>query len=441
MGLTIVTWRRRVLPASFVLGLAGLAACGSDGGDDEGKNADDAVSSKPGLAKDGGSPRADGATVTPLGTSDAQANEASAPVPPISGTTAISVGASYTCALHKGGVRCWGNNVNGMLGNGSNVDSHVPVPVSGLGSGVVSVVTGDHHACALTTAGGVKCWGRGVEGQLGTGAPPFVNESRVPVDVLGLSSGVTAIAAGADHTCALTSTGAVWCWGDNAVHQLGDDGLGPPSSGTPRIVSGLGPGVVSIAAGSAATAVVMSDGRLKTWGGGFGGGSIVGPTDVVGLTSGVAAVSIGASHLCVVTTAKRVKCLGRNDDGQLGDGTLLPFGGQSSALNDVVNLTSVLSVSVGWEYSCAVTSAGTANCWGIGDSGVLGNNNANDRSLVPVTIVKLGFGARSISASNSMDHTCAVTTTGAMCWGKNTYGQLGDGSTTSSLVPIAVLGL
>ena len=118
-----------------------------------------------------------------------------------SGVTAIAARGRYTCALtNAGGVKCWGNNHDGQLGDGSRTDRNAPVDVTGLTSGVKAIATGWRHSCALMTAGGMTCWGNNHDGQLGDGTGV---DRKTPVDVVAVPSGIVAIAAGGQHTCAL----------------------------------------------------------------------------------------------------------------------------------------------------------------------------------------------------------------------------------------------
>lgn len=194
-------------------------------------------------------------------------------LPPLAGVTAIATGLNHTCVLINGGALCWGDNAKGQLGDGSTAQRLTPVAVSGLASGVAAIGGGAEHTCALTTSGGVQCWGSNdIAGQLGNNSS--INQP-LPVDVTGLTSGVSAISAGSVHTCALTTTGGAKCWGNGNIGQLGN--------------------------GSLDSSPV--------------------PIDVVGLASGVSAIAAGRDHTCFLMASSGVKCTGFNGYGQLGDNT------------------------------------------------------------------------------------------------------------------------
>ena len=353
-------------------------------------------------------------------------------------TTQISAGYDHTCALTSaGGVQCWGSNTYGQLGNGGATNSAVPVAVTSLGSDVVAISAGVHHACALTNAGGVRCWGRNTYGQLGNGG---TSSSSTPVPVANLSSGVVAISAGYDHTCALTSTGGAQCWGRNTSGQLGNGGA---STGlTPVAVTGLASGVVAISAGTVHSCALTSAGGVKCWGdNGFGqlgnGGTAYSstPVAVTGLASSVAAISLGAFHSCALSSAGWVQCWGRNNRGQLGNaGTT-----DSSTPVAVTGLTNGSAISASSLGSCVLTSAGAMQCWGDNAYGALGNG-VTSPSSTPVAVTGLASGVAAISTGQY--HNCALTSAGGVkCWGYNAYGQLGNGRTQNSLAPVAVSSL
>jgi alpha-tubulin suppressor-like RCC1 family protein len=177
------------------------------------------------------------------------------------GVTAIAAGVRHSCGLTGGGVKCWGYNRYGQLGDGTTGRRRVPVDVFGLGGGVTAIAVGWDYSCALTSAGGVKCWGHNGSGRLGDGT---TLDRWTPVDVSGLSSGVTAIAAGGGHSCALTKSGGVKCWGGNGGGRLGDGTT--LDRWTPVDVAGLGAGVTAITAGLAHSCALTSSGGVKCWG-------------------------------------------------------------------------------------------------------------------------------------------------------------------------------
>jgi alpha-tubulin suppressor-like RCC1 family protein len=161
------------------------------------------------------------AAVVALGIAGCLASLPSHAMVELTGITKIAAGFGHTCALTEaGGVKCWGRNDDGELGDNSMIQRLTPVDVSGLTSGVRAIATEWNHTCALTAAGGVKCWGSNLYGQLGDNT---TIQRLTPVDVSGLESGVAAVTVGSGRTCALTTAGGVKCWGDNSAGQLGDN--------------------------------------------------------------------------------------------------------------------------------------------------------------------------------------------------------------------------
>jgi alpha-tubulin suppressor-like RCC1 family protein len=249
---------------------------------------------------------------------------------------ALAVGGGHTCALiSSGGVKCWGYNKWGQLGDGTTTDRTVPVGVNGLTSGVIAIDAGNNFTCALLLSGEVKCWGINDAGQLGNGTNTM---STIPVSVNGLTDRVIAISTGSSHTCALTSNGGVKCWGNNQGGQLGDGSILLTITNygktIPVDVNGLTSGVIGIAAGGSHTCALTFSGRVKCWGdnanGGLGNGTAdtttisygeTTPVDVIGLTNDISMIVAGVRHTCALTSGGEVKCWGWNLYGQLGNGT------------------------------------------------------------------------------------------------------------------------
>ena len=251
--------------------------------------------------------------------------------------TQIAAGSFHSCAVAGGAAFCWGSGFNGRLGNGSfdSVNVTAPTaPVMGLTSGVTQIATAEDHTCAVVK-GGAMCWGHDLNGRLGNGD---ASRANTPQQVVGLTSGVTQISAGLSHSCAVVDGGA-WCWGNGTNGRLGhNEGDGNAEKQSPAEVDGLASGVTQIAAGDSHTCAMM-EGRALCWGNGNNGrlghnempqtmnGMTTGgpnaskpsPTQVQGLTSGVTQISIGGGgfHTCAVANG-RVLCWGEGGDGRLG---------------------------------------------------------------------------------------------------------------------------
>lgn len=354
----------------------------------------------------------------------------------VSGVTAIGAGENHTCLLTStGAVRCWGANFQGQLGNGGAdpfETSAFPSDVLGLSQGVTQLAVGDNHACALTAQGGVKCWGSVVDYLPGNNSPL----SR-PVDVE-LGRAAIAVASGNGFSCALLDSGGVRCWGTNEFGQLGDGTFDFPFA--PVSVVGLPGPMLSIEAGGSSACARSAAGATYCWGRNSQGQLALGTfdtnqlsaTSVTALDAAYAELRLGGSHGCGVRAGAAL-CWGLGVNGQLGDGSRA-----RRALPGAVTGLSmgVTHVSGGLEHSCATLGDGTARCWGRNNNGQLGDGTGTER-LTPVQVTDLA-GVASIAAGHR--HSCALLASGGVrCWGLNSAGQLGDGTTQSRLVPVAVV--
>jgi alpha-tubulin suppressor-like RCC1 family protein len=302
---------------------------------------------------------------------------------------AITAGRRHACALIVGGgVKCWGYNRNGELGDGVTVDRSRPVDAEGLSSGAAAIDAGDDHTCVATSAGGVKCWGYNEYGQLGDGTK---SSRSVPVDTAGFSGGVISIAAGWGHTCALTSKGGAKCWGNNEYGQLG---YGQPVvlRLTPMDVTGLTYGVLKISAEGGQSCALTAGGGVSCWGnnkyGQLGDGTGLArnnPVQAVGLLEGVRDVKTGWNHTCAVLSGGELDCWGWNFYGQLGDGTKIT---RSVPSRVAWPTDGIKDIAVGWTHTCAATGLGAVKCWGSNESGQLGDGTRENRST-PVAAIGL----------------------------------------------------
>ncbi len=360
-----------------------------------------------------------------------------------SGVTWISVGSSDVCVVQRGAALCWGGaDENGSLGDGTLNESSVPQQVTGLTSGVAAVTAGYDFACALTTAGGVECWGDGSQGALGDGN---FSSNPSPVQVTGLMSGVKVVSAGTSGVCALMDDGTATCWGLGSDGELGTgtttyDGSVYGASSIPVRVKGLSSPGTTISTGDA-PCVVTTTGGVDCWG--FTSELALTPVPVADFGTNLRATSVSvgggpddSEGFACATGPGAVGCWGANNAGQLAAGN---FGGNSSTPYFANGLIMAVAPScgMGGDYACAVQS-GLARCWGANESGELGNGSTTP-SDQPVTVSGLSAVAQISAGATS---ACAVTTAGAAyCWGDNSYGQLGNGSTTNSPVPVPVHGL
>jgi alpha-tubulin suppressor-like RCC1 family protein len=407
---------------------------------------------------------------------------------------AIAAGRSHTCAVLKdGGMRCWGNNGRGQIGDSTLVDRPTPRDVDLPGQIFKGVAAGDMHTCGLLASGHVACWGDGGDGRLGY--EPWV-EGPLPQVVEGLSS-ASAIADGGEHACALLDTGEIICWGRSGSAQLGDgttknrslptavadieggarcvaagwrhtcavlrggpvvcwgsNAQGQVGSGSKALaiassvkVKGLAKGIASVVAGKTMSCAITGSGALKCWGSLMEKPSLTAsaavahawvrktPVNVAGLSSGVSDVAIGDDHACALLKTGTVKCWGSQVSGQLGEGatagTLVPV--------DVRGLGAAAAVSAAGSTTCALLAKGSVACWGSNDGGILADGETKT-SMTPVTIQ--GLETDAVALSVAVTHACVLRASGGIqCWGTNHHGQLGDGTTKDRPSPVEVRNL
>ncbi|GAC1351367.1 MAG: hypothetical protein NVSMB1_03700 [Polyangiales bacterium] len=369
---------------------------------------------------------------------DASSDAANISVTPgSSGYDVIALGGDTSCALQAGTVRCLGDNSNGQLGNGTFTDSFTAAPIASL-TNVVQVrlwrlglfLRG--HACALINDGTVQCWGANHQGQLGDGTR---TDRTGPVKVLSLND-VAEIAPGDGLTCVGMKDGTARCWGENVSGDLGD--------GTyldhlfPKPVAGL-TGVSQLSLAPGRSCALITDGTVKCW-----GIPLIGPqidTTLLPQTkSGLANVkhiAAGEYFGCALLLNETVQCWGRSTSGSLGDGSPIDIETFKKTPGLVVGLSNVKQIALGNAFACALIGDGTVRCWGenVPKFGNLGNGSYESSSTPKAVVGLAGVSAISLGAH----HGCAKLKDGSMkCWGSNTHGQLGDGTTKSQSIPIAV---
>ncbi|WP_221312889.1 choice-of-anchor D domain-containing protein [Granulicella aggregans] len=448
--------------------------------------------------------------------------------------TLLALGGTHSCALLTDGtLKCWGGNAHGQLGNSSITDSSTPVAVSGV-VGATTVAAGGLHTCAVVAAGGgtVQCWGSNADGQLGDNT---ITDRTVPVHT-GTLSNVTALTLGGSHTCAQNAVGVLSCWGDNATGQLGNatkqaggvlsplpvNGMGgiaatvstgglqacsitaggtanlgsggtlktngapfcwgqnggdlgngstQPSS-TPVEVLGLGDTVKTLYIGGLTSCAILIDGSVDCWGGDVNTVKSLTPVKITGFSGTVLQLSISPYAICALISNGTVQCWGNNYYGELGDGTInnsatpvtvvgvsgataisgrqyptcaLISGGTVECWGDGASgLTSagvsgVTAVSAGQDFNCVLLADKTVECWGLNTFGQLGNGTTSSNPTGVGPVVGLS-GVAQLSAG--AEHTCALLSdTTVKCWGYNNEGELGNGTTTISSTPVKVVGL
>lgn len=352
---------------------------------------------------------------------------------------AVAAGAMGTCGVTADGAAlCWGSNAAGALGTGASrmlTTTLAPVAVR-TGVRLASLDVGERFACGLTAAGRAYCWGDNLFGQLGDGSEDW---RTAPVPVRS-DAAFASLAVGHEHVCGLTAEGRALCWGSNYHGELGDGGEEDHAVPAP-VRTALR--FASLVAGEDHTCGLTAEGRAFCWGSDGGGQLGSAETDTAHVPTPVsgghafASLSAGAAHTCGVTAQGRALCWGANHRGQLGDGR----GGDDTAGANreapvpVAGSTAFARVFAGATHTCALTADGGAWCWGDNAAGQLGDGTTQRRTS-PVA-VRGGIHFATLSAG--AEHTCGVAADGAAwCWGGNESGALGSGKAQGSRVPVRV---
>lgn len=268
----------------------------------------------------------------------------------------------------------------------------------------------------------------------------FTTEVTTAITPVTPFGNVASVQAGVSMTCALTTAGDAYCWGANIDGRLGD------GTTTSRFVPSAVPSgykFTQISAGSHGCALNIHEGGVWCWGynlfGEIGDETHYPRLRPTGIAQGLGFIEVSAGpgeHTCGVTSDHDMWCWGSNEFGQLGDGTREYRTGLRLVPSEARFTTR--TISAGDRRTCAVKIDGVAYCWGDNSRGQLGDGTTVDRYSVTAVVGGLQFASIS---PGSPTHTCGLTTSSAAyCWGSNAYGKLGDGTTADRLVPVAVSG-
>lgn len=366
----------------------------------------------------------------------------------LSDVVGFSVAAESTCAVKTGGEAvCWGRNADGALGTGDFVGREQPTAVEG--DHTFLAVSG---RCGLRSDGQVWCWGRNDMGQLGDGSP---NRVPQPTAVNITSGSLLRIALGQHHSCAGDALGSVHCWGSNAHGELA---TGDRRQALQPVESLLAAPATELRAASSKTCAVVTVGslpdalggttQLHCWGGNRHGelgmpenfpGDLLLPEHIDLVSSPVHAVALAERHACISSDANAaVQCSGINDSHQ---------GCREDTFSVADRFThctgpnaGVQQLSASSDHSCAITTDAHVFCWGSNFVGQLGTGESGFST--PVRTAPVGLDTDIAEVATGEGFTCVRTTSGEVwCWGSNSYGALGNGTSTAQPLPQRVIDL
>jgi alpha-tubulin suppressor-like RCC1 family protein len=370
------------------------------------------------------------------------------------GPAQLALGFDHSCAIRPSGeVTCWGNGRRGRLGNGSTAsigDDELPRGVLDLGGVATQISAGADHTCARLASGGVRCWGVGDQGRLGHGALADIGDDEAVATAGDIEVGgaVAEVAAGGIHTCARLETGAVRCWGSAANGRLGyANAITIGDDEAPSVAGDLdlgGPAIMLRGRGSHTCALLDSK-AVRCWGAGsngqlgYGEARDIGDAETPGMAGDVPVgepvleIAVGATHTCARLRGGAVRCWGSGANGRLGYGNTASLGIDETPamIGDVPLGGRAIRLATGGSHTCALLDDGGVRCWGANTNGQLGYGTTADigDDQTPADVGDVPLGGRAVDIIAGGQHTCAQLESGALrCWGLNNNGQLGYGN-------------
>jgi len=350
----------------------------------------------------------------------------------------VSNGYHGACGITTTGVlKCWGYNNYYQVGDSTNINQLTPVVVD-AGITYSQVTRGIDSTCAITTGNVLKCWGRNTFGNIGDNTTTNVT---VPTVIDGGTAYATLTNSLAYTTCAITTLGTLKCWGLGLSGQIGNGAS--TNQLQPVIVNG-GTTYSTVSAGQNTTCGITTAGVLKCWGGdrnyNFGlsvNSNFVTP-QVIHSGELFTQVIVNDARMCALNSVNVMKCSGQRQMGLMADGLLSQYHSFTSVPG--LDMFSILSLN-GPYISAGLKSDGTLYTWGFGRSGMdyFGDNSTQDIALTPLQVLIPVGGSVFTKISKGYRHTCAIRSDQKLyCWGVNTYGNLGDNTTTSKPLPVAI---
>jgi alpha-tubulin suppressor-like RCC1 family protein len=342
----------------------------------------------------------------------------------------LALGDLFSCGLLSDGrIACWGEGSSGQLGDGQGLDSQAPVLVLGV-TDAQAIAAGWSHVCFIREGGAVHCFGESDDGRLGRPVEPDLTSPDLSL-VVHIQDTATSLSLGLGHSCAVTASATLKCWGDGSKGQLGNEGIASqpiPADAYRLDEDGMDSpleDVVEVAAGREHTCARTSEGIVYCTGDSSYdqiGAPIWGEPgyfEAIADLEDVSSLCAGSQHNCAVSGGK-VYCWGRNDDGQVGQTS----GATHSTPQEVSGLTSAVAVACGTSHSCALLADETVKCWGSNSHGQLGPlGPVNGMSAAPLAIDGIS-GATALVIGGM--HSCVLRDDGPpLCWGDNQRGQLG----------------